>query len=222
MKSIAIKGNTRTEIGKKASRDQRISELIPCILYGGKENVSFTSHRNNFNGLIFTPNSYIVELDIDGKTYRAVMQDLQYDTLSNAVSHIDFMEVAEGKPVVVMIPISTKGNSKGVLAGGKLKISKRHLKIRALTQHLPDVLDIDISELEIGSHIRIKDLAHDNIEFVESGNTTIISVLMARAVAVEEAKTAAKPAAAKAAAPAAAAKAGDAKAAEAKPAAKKK
>lgn len=228
MKTFELKGETRKNIGSRFANKSRANDLIPCVLYGGKEVIHFQSNANNFLHLVYTPNSYLIDLDIDGKKYQATMHDLQFDSVSDKLDHIDFLEVTEDKPVTVKIPIKLTGVSVGVSKGGKLKSRATHIKVKALAKNLPDVLNIDITNVEIGKSIHIKDLNFPNLTLVEKPENVIITVISSRAVAkgmdfAETTKAAGTETAAATAAAGtpATAKAGDAKAPAAKaPAAK--
>jgi len=182
MKTFELKGNLRTDLGKKASDELRKKELVPCVLYGGGENVHFYTSVLALRDLVYTPHVYIVNLDIEGKKYQAVMREIQFHPVTDRILHIDFLQIFEDKPVVIDIPVKITGNSVGVKKGGKLKIAKRYLKVKALPKHLPDVLEVNTDDLDVGQHIRVNKLNFDNLTIINKPNELVVSVLTSRLV----------------------------------------
>ncbi len=182
MKTFDLKGYLRTDLGKKASDELRKKELVPCVLYGGGENVHFYTSVLALKNLVYTPNVYIVNIDIEGKKYRAVMREIQFHPVTDKILHIDFYQIFDDKPVVIDIPIKIIGNSVGVKRGGKLKIAKRYLKVKALPNYLPDVLEINVDDLDIGQHIRVGKLNFENLTIINKPNELVVSVLTTRLV----------------------------------------
>jgi large subunit ribosomal protein L25 len=208
MKSVSISGSPRANVGKKDATALRNAKAVPCVLYGGKEQVHFSAQFADFRDLLYTPHVNTVNLDIDGKKYHAIVQEAQYHRVNDSLLHVDFLEIVAGKPVVMNIPVKTVGVSPGVRAGGKLNKKLKTLKVRGLVEKMPDTVDIDINGLEIGGSVRVSDLKMDGLTFLDASNVTVVSVQVTRAVAAEAAAAAAPaaakaaPAAAKAAAPA--------------------
>jgi large subunit ribosomal protein L25 len=182
MKTFELKGNLRTDLGKKASDELRKKELVPCVLYGGGENVHFYTSVLALRDLVYTPHVYIVNLDIEGKKYQAVMREIQFHPVTDRILHVDFLQIFEDKPVVIDIPVKVTGNSVGVKKGGKLKIAKRYLKVKALPKHLPDVLEVNTDDLDVGQHIRVNKLNFDNLTIINKPNELVVSVLTSRLV----------------------------------------
>ena len=209
MKTIEIKGSIRTELGKKSSKNTRKEGNVPCVIYGKEQNVHFHTHENNFKNIVYTPDAHLVSVDLDGKVYKVVLQDIQFHPVTDKITHVDFVEIFDNKPIVVSLPISISGDSVGVKAGGKLRIKKRHLKVRGLANEIPESLHIDITNVKINHSVKVGDLSYEKIELIDPKITTILSVATSRVVAKEgEGETAAgKPegAAAEGAAPAPAA-----------------
>ena len=182
MKTFELAGTARKELGKKAAKALRQSEAIPCVLYaGGLENVNFTVTENNVRKLIYTPNIYQVKLTIDGKNYDAVLKEIQFHPVTDKILHIDFLAVDDKKPIVFAVPIRTEGLAAGVKAGGKLKVELRKLKVKGLCKDIPEVLVINVEELELGKAIKAGDLKFNNIEIVTNKNNVVASVLATRA-----------------------------------------
>ncbi len=220
MKSIAISGTSRDVTKRKEATTIRKSGGIPCVLYGGSEQIHFAAPELTFKNLVYTPNSYLVDLNVDGKEYKAVMREIQFHPVTDKVLHIDFLELKDGKAVTIDVPVKLTGSSSGVKEGGKLILKLRNLKVKALPTNLPDKVEIAIDNIGIGQSVRVGDIKIENVEMLDAKNNIIVAVKTTRDVAAETPAAAAAGAApAKAAAPAATpAKAAPAKAA---PAAKK-
>jgi large subunit ribosomal protein L25 len=186
MKSIEIKAVSRDQFGKKSSNSLRAENNVPCVMYGGEENLHFYAHENAFRKLVYTPEVYLVTLNIDGKNYKAVMKDLQFHPVSDKLLHIDFIQVIENKPVTINIPIKITGVSPGVKAGGKLRIKRRSLRVKGMAEDLPDHLNIDISKLQIGQSIKIGDLSYDKLEIIDNKRAMVASVAVSRVSLKEE------------------------------------
>ncbi len=186
MKSIEIKAVSRDHFGKKSSNSLRAESNVPCVMYGGEENLHFYAHENAFRKLVYTPEVYLVNLNIDGKNYNAVMKDLQFHPVSDRLLHIDFIQVIDNKPVTINVPIKITGVSPGVKAGGKLRIKRRSLRVKGMAEDLPDHLNIDISKLQIGQSIKIGDLSYDKLEIIDNKRAMVAAVAVSRVSLKEE------------------------------------
>jgi len=218
MKTITIEGHLRTENGKKAARQLRSQEMVPGVIYGGSAEVNFYAPAKAFKTLVYTPDFQIAEMIVDGKSYRTILKDLQFDTVSDALAHVDLLELVEDKKVIATIPLRFTGTAVGVKDGGKLITKIKSLKIKTLPKYLKESIEVDLTPLELNGNIRVEDVKADNMEVMNSPRIPIASVVLTRQLKQEEAAAPAAggaPAAAKAA-PAAAAKAAPAKAAPAK------
>jgi large subunit ribosomal protein L25 len=180
MKTIEIKGTLRNELGKKHARQVRKAGNVPCIIYGKEKNINFSAHENSVKKLVFTPNAHLVDLNLDGEVIRAILHEIQFHPVTDSILHADFVQVFAGKPVTMNIPVAIKGDSAGVKAGGRLSIKKRHLKIKALTENLPDNIEIDISHLKINDSVKVGNLKMDNIEFLDPKIATVVIVSSSR------------------------------------------
>jgi len=187
MESISISGSKRKSLGKADAKAVRNAGLVPCIVYGGKEEVHVQIDERAFNKLVFTPDQYLVNLDVDGTGYNVIMKAIQYHPLTDRIIHVDFQELA-GRPVKMTLPILTKGQSKGVLAGGRLRIVRRNVKVQGLPEDMPSFIELDISNLRIGKSIKIGDLKIPGITFLADDNQIIVAVRMKRGALVEEAE----------------------------------
>jgi len=192
MKSIFMSGSPRENVGKKDAKALRSKGLVPCVLYGGSEQIHFSADEKAFKPLIFTPDAHTVELEISGKKYNAILQDVQYHAINDRLMHVDFLHVDETKPVVIAIPVAVHGIAPGVREGGKLLVKLRKMKTRALLNNLPDKITIDISHLEIGQSVKVEHLQAQNPElvFLDAPNVAVVSVSATRASrqAAEDAK----------------------------------
>ena len=181
MQTIQIKGVKRENFGKKSAKDIRRENLIPCVLYGnGGETIHFSVETAEAKKLLHTPNTYIVELDIDGTIEKGVMRETQFHPVKDYCQHIDFFRVAAGKPVAIEIPVAIVGNSEGVKAGGKLQVLRRKLAVSGLEENLLDELVVDITNLGVGTTIHVGDLSYEGLTLLQPASTSIVAVLATR------------------------------------------
>jgi len=219
MKSVKIEGKKRSELGKKATRQLRSEDHVPAVIYGGKETIHFSAPVMSFRTLVYTPDFQVAEIILDGKTYRTIMKDIQFDVVTDELSHIDFLELVEGNQVVATLPLKFIGQPQGVKDGGRLELKMKSLNVRTYPKYLKEHIDVNIDNLQLHGNIRVQDVIAENMEILNSPRIPVASVVTTRALRQEE-TAAAAPAAAAGAAPAAGAKA--APAAAAKPAEKAK
>jgi large subunit ribosomal protein L25 len=196
MESFELKAALRKETGKKSLKAIRAQELVPCILYGGKNNVSFTVSEGDFRGLIYTPFVFVVNIDIDGEKHQALVKETQFHPVTDKLLHVDFFEISADKPVVVNIPVKITGSAIGVREGGKLLLESRKIAVKGLTKDIPAELEVDVTDLAIGKAIRAGDLITKKYEVVSSKESRIVAVRTTRAVAETTEAAAAAPAAA--------------------------
>jgi large subunit ribosomal protein L25 len=180
MKSIEINGSLRKNLGKKFTQALRIKGEVPCVIYGGEQIVHFNSPENELRHIIYTPDVYLVNLNIEGKKYKAILQDAQFHPVTDKVLHLDFIEVSDVKPATVSLPIEITGNSVGIRAGGKLRQRRRYLKVKGLLKDLPDVLKIEIDNLNIGDFVKVQDLDYTNLELLDPPRAMIVGVSTSR------------------------------------------
>ncbi|GEJ35857.1 50S ribosomal protein L25 [Flavobacterium psychrophilum] len=195
MKSITIKGSERESVGKVATKALRNAGAVPCVLYGGDQPVHFSADERAFKSLVYTPNTHTVVIEVEGgKSYNAVMQDIQVHPVTDKILHLDFYQLFEDKEVTMEVPVRIIGTSPGVLLGGVLRLNSRKLKVKALPANLPDFLDADISPLEMGNKIYVTALANEKYKILHPENTVVCQVRISRAAmkAAQEAAKAAK------------------------------
>jgi large subunit ribosomal protein L25 len=187
MKTVTIEGQLRTEFGKKATRQVRSEGKVPGVIYGGAEEVHFMAPVLSFKSLVYTSEFQFAEVHIDGKNYKCVLKDLQFDKVSDTLAHIDLLELVENKKVLVNIPIKLVGVSPGVKSGGKLVSKMNSLKVKTLPKYLKEYIEVSIDKLEINENIRIEDVIAENYEIMNSLRIPIASVVMTRQLKQEEA-----------------------------------
>jgi len=182
MKKVSVSGSPRENVGKKDAKRLRREGFVPCVIYGGKEQIQFYTSEKSFKDIVYTPDACIAVIDIKGKKKEAVLQDIQFHPVTDNILHADFLEVSKDKPVKMALPINVVGDSPGVIAGGKMMVKRRRLDVRALPDKLPAEINIDISKLEIGDSVVVGDLSIDDVEFVDPENSVVVIVKSARAV----------------------------------------
>jgi large subunit ribosomal protein L25 len=183
MQSIKLSAAKRDEFGKKNTKAVRRAERIPAVVYGQGQPLNFSLDVAEVKPLIYTPNSYIVELDIEGTHERAVLREVQFHPVREQILHMDFYRVSDDKPVTIDIPVRITGNSEGVKMGGKLVQNKRKLTVSGLIKDLPDELVVDITELGIGKTIFAGDLKYDNLRLLNPPSTAVCAIRVTRAAA---------------------------------------
>ena len=181
METIKISGVKRNAFGKKESKLIRKEGLVPCTIYGRGETIHLSEDARSLKPLIYTPQSYLVEFDIDGQKEVGVMREVQYHPVNDTILHIDFYHVIPGKPIAIDVPVRLSGSSEGVKQGGKLILSKRKLRISATMENLPDELVVDVTTLGLGKSIFVGDLKYDNITLLTPATTAVCAVKMTRA-----------------------------------------
>lgn len=180
MKSVSISGSLRENVGKKDAKAQRNQGMIPCVIYGGKEQKLFVVDEREFKNLLYTPEVKYVELNLGGEMKKAIVQETQFHAITDKLLHVDFLEVVDGKPITIEIPLKVAGTSPGVLKGGLLKKRVRKLKVRGLLENVPECITVDISSLDINDVFKIGDINIENLEIVDNPNKVIVSVVPTR------------------------------------------
>lgn len=209
MKNLKLSGTLRSSFGKKSAKAIRKNGEVPCILYGGKEVVHFNLKENDTTALLFTPDIFAVELDIEGKKFMAILKEAQFHPVKDTPLHLDFLEVFEDKPIQMEVPVKLKGLAEGVKEGGKLTQELRKLKVKGLYMNIPEVLVIDVTNITLGKTLQVGALKFDNLELITPKQAIVCSVKLTRvarglAAAAASTEASAAPAGAPATAPAAA------------------
>ena len=191
MKSITIKGSERENVGKKATKAVRDAGMVPCVIYGGNQPVHFVADERAFKDLVYTPNAHTVVVELNGTSCNVIMQDIQFHPVSDKILHIDFFQLSDDKEIIMEVPVKVTGTSPGVLLGGVLRLNQRRLKVKALPKNLPDFVEANISELQMGNKLYVTKLETNNFKLMHPDNTVVCQVRISRA-AMKAAQEAAK------------------------------
>lgn len=181
MKSVKIEGKSRSEFGKKHTRRLRSEGQVPCVIYGN-DNVHFSAPTLAFRSLVYTPQFQLAEINVEGKTYKCILKDMQFDVVTDELSHIDFLELKDGVKVVANLPLKFAGTPEGVKAGGRLEVKMKSLKVRTLPKYLTEAIEVNIQNLQLNENIRVQDVVAENMEVMNSPRIPIASIVMTRAL----------------------------------------
>ena len=182
MKSFAISGSPRENVGKRDAKELRYEGKVPAVLYGGKNQIHFSVSASDLKSLVYTPEVSFVALDVAGVKAQAIIQDVHFHPLTDLPLHVDFLELDEKKPVVMQIPVKLTGTSPGVKIGGKLVQKLRKLRVKALPKDMPQYVEVSISKLDVGKSVGVGSLKFDNFSITNNPEDTIVSVTMSRAL----------------------------------------
>jgi len=190
MDTIQLKATKRTELGKKATKAVRRSEMVPCVLYGEKEIIHFQIEEKKVKNLVYTPNVYIVQLNIDGTEAEAIMQDIQFHPVTDHILHMDFYQINDKKAFKIAIPVDLQGVAEGVKAGGQMQLMQRKLKVKGLKKDLPNTIAINVEHLVIGKVIKVSDVNVNDLQLLNATDSIVCAVKATRkAVSLEEEET---------------------------------
>ena len=181
MKVIALKGDVREGLGKSATKKVRSEGKVPCVIYGKGENHHFSVYQADFKNLIYTPNTYLVQVTVGDTVKLAKVQELQYHPVSEDILHADFYEVDAATPISIAVPVKVVGNSPGVIAGGKLQLKIKKLNVLGLISDLPEFIEVNIDALEIGKSVKVGEISVDKLTLLDSANNSIVSCIVTRA-----------------------------------------
>ncbi len=182
MKKLEIVGYKRANLGRTESQAIRAEGNVPCVLYGGSEQIAFYSPAILFRDLLFTPNIYQVTVNIEGDEYQAILQETQFHPVSDALLHADFLLIRPDKPIRVAVPVRLVGNAPGVLKGGKLVTRVRKMRVKGLAENIPDFIDVDVSQLDLGKSVRVSEIKVNGFELLESLSNPVASIEIPRAL----------------------------------------
>ena len=182
MKTTEIVGFNREGLGTKASKALRADGNVPCVLYGGKENFHFHSPVYLFKDLLYTPNAYIVNLNVEGVEKKAVLKDVQFHPVSDIIQHVDFLEIFDDKPVAMDVPVTTVGKAVGADMGGQVYVKNKKLRVKAIPANLPEFVEVDVSSLELGNSMQVKDIKVEGFEILTNPNVAIVQIIVPRAL----------------------------------------
>jgi large subunit ribosomal protein L25 len=182
MKSIAISGSRRENVGKRDAKELRYEGKVPAVLYGGADQIHFAVSAADLKGLVYTPDVHFVDIDVEGTKAQAILQDIQFHPLTEQILHVDFLRLNDSKPFVMEIPVKLTGTSPGVKMGGKLIQKLRKLRVKALPKDMPQYVEVAMEPLELGKSVRIGELNFPNFQITNNADDTIVSVVMSRAL----------------------------------------
>ncbi len=186
MKTVSLSGTPRAYVGKKDAKKLRREGKVPCVIYGGKEQKHFYLDQKDFKKIIFTPEVFIIKIDLEGTVYETILQDIQYHPVSDFVLHADFLELVPGRAVTLAIPVELQGTAPGVVKGGKLNLKLRKLRMKGLVENMPEHVVLDISKLDIGKSIKVKDIEIEKVQLLEPANAVVVGVKAARGLSAAE------------------------------------
>ena len=182
MQEVTLTGELRSSLGTKSARDTRKQGRIPAVLYGGEDNnIHFSLHPNEVKHIVFTPHFKSASLNINGKTYRCIVKEVQFHPITDEIAHMDFLELSQGVKIKTQIPLVSVGEAPGAKEGGNLILKLRTITVKTTPQHLVDQLTVDVSNLKLGGTKRIKDIdVPDTIQILHSPNTPVASIEVPR------------------------------------------
>lgn len=182
MKSIAISGSRRENVGKRDAKELRYEGKVPAVLYGGADQIHFAVSAADLKGLVYTPDVHFVDIDVEGTKAKAILQDIQFHPLTEQILHVDFLRLNDTKPFVMEIPVKLTGTSPGVKMGGKLIQKLRKLRVKAFPKDMPQYVEVAMESLELGKSVRVGELNFPNFQITNNADDTIVSVVMSRAL----------------------------------------
>jgi len=183
MKTVSLSGSLRENVGKKDAKKLRTEGKVPCVIYGGKEQKHFFIDQKDFKKIIFTPEVFIIKIELGKVSFETILQDIQYHPVTDIVLHADFLELIPGKAVTLAIPVQMEGTSPGVIKGGRLQLKIRKIRMKGLVEDMPEHVLLDISGLDIGNAIKVKEVPGEKLQLLDPANAVVISVKAARGVA---------------------------------------
>ncbi len=186
MKTVSLSGTLRAYVGKKDAKKLRKEGKVPCVIYGGKEQRHFFLDQKDFKKIIFTPEVFTIKIELGKESFETILQEIQYHPVSDIVLHADFLELIPGKPVTLAIPVQMEGSAPGVIKGGRLQLRLRKIRMKGLVEDMPEHVVLDITGLDIGNSIKVKEIPGEKLQFLDPANAVVVSVKAARGVSDEE------------------------------------
>ncbi len=180
MKIVSVSGSTRSNVGKKDAKALRVQGLVPCVVYGGEKQIHFQTDEKSLMPIFYSPEVCFVELNLDGKVIKSIPQDIQFHKVTDKITHVDFLELNDKKNITMAVPVHTTGSSAGVLKGGKLVKNLRKMRVTALPANMPERIEIDITPLEIGDHIKVSEIKTNNFTFNEAASSKVVAIRATR------------------------------------------
>ncbi|KAA6333212.1 50S ribosomal protein L25 [termite gut metagenome] len=186
MKTIEVKGTVRPIAARSSEKSRALKEIrkndgVPCVIYGGKQNIHFTVINEALRNLVYTPDIYIVNLVIDEQKLTAILKEIQFHPVTDKILHVDFLEVNATKPIIIEVPVQLEGLAEGVKSGGKLTLQMRKLKVKALYKNIPEKLTINVNNLVLGKTIKVGELSFESLELLNAKDNVVCAVKLTRA-----------------------------------------
>lgn len=185
MRSVAIEGKVREELGSRSAKQLRKEGFVPCVIYGTGENIHFFTEETSFKDILYTAEALLILVTVNGKEHKTVVRDFQFHPVTDELEHCDFYEFVEGRPITVDVPINLIGNARGVRNGGRLKVNLRKLPVKAELDNMPGALDINIEKMRIGDALRVQDIPSEGFEIMREPTRTVVTIQTARNVVVD-------------------------------------
>ena len=186
MKTVSLSGSLRENVGKKDAKKLRNEGKVPCVIYGGKEQKHFFLDQKDFKKIVFTPEVFIIKIELGNESIETILQDIQYHPVTDIVLHADFLQLTPGKLVTLAIPVQLEGTAPGVIKGGRLQLKLRKMRVRGLVEDMPEHIVLDISKLDITNSIKVKDIPGEKLQFLDPASAVVVVVKAARGISEEE------------------------------------
>lgn len=186
MKTVSLSGSLRENVGKKDAKKLRNEGKVPCVIYGGKEQKHFFLDQKDFKKIVFTPEVFIIKIELGNESIETILQDIQYHPVTDIVLHADFLQLTPGKFVTLAIPVQLEGTAPGVIKGGRLQLKLRKMRVRGLVEDMPEHIVLDISKLDITNSIKVKDIPGEKLQFLDPASAVVVVVKAARGISEEE------------------------------------
>ena len=181
MKTASLSGSSRESVGKKDASQLRLNNRVPAVLYGGGDQKHLSVGELDISKIVVNPDVFQIDLDVDGTAYKCIVQDVQFHPVTERIVHIDLLQIVDGKPVRVELPLRTTGTAQGVIDGGRIQMLFRRLPVRGLIQDLPEEISVDISDLVIGDSARVRDIEVPNCDVLLSESALLVACKRTRA-----------------------------------------
>ncbi len=186
MKTVSLSGSLRENVGKKDAKKLRNEGKVPCVIYGGKEQKHFFLDQKDFKKIVFTPEVFIIKIELGNESIETILQDIQYHPVTDIVLHADFLQLTPGKLVTLAVPVQLEGTAPGVIKGGRLQLKLRKMRVRGLVEDMPEHIVLDISKLDITNSIKVKDIPGEKLQFLDPASAVVVVVKAARGISEEE------------------------------------
>jgi len=182
MKTFTLIGNAREEVGSRTAKELRNEGKVPCVIYGGTKPVHFWAHVHEFKPVVYTPDTFRINVEVEGQKFDTVIKDIQFHPVSERIEHVDFMELDSTRPVIVELPVALMGTAEGVRKGGKMALNLKRMKVRGMLSDIPERLEVNVEGLDLGRSVRVREVSFANLEVLNAASTPIATVTIPRAL----------------------------------------